>query len=200
MNTFLKLNSSKVRFTYLVSVVSLLSFTAIVLLVAYLQGHYPYKDLLAAILLAELFVAPIIIISLGYLVWSIARFTRNQALLNSPFDKLDEIGFQTSLKNEKTKWHFTKEVKEATINGFKVQCDVIIDGGKNIEFEVLNTFKQIDKNEFQRLELLLIEYGGYFKLDTVAKRYKASQSKGFNVEDLQSDLQKFTAMLKREGF
>jgi uncharacterized membrane protein (DUF485 family) len=60
MNTFLKLNSKKIKFAYIVSVVSLLSFSAIVLLIAYFQGHHPFKELLAAILFTEIFVAPII--------------------------------------------------------------------------------------------------------------------------------------------
>ena len=200
MNTFLKLNLRKIRFAYIVSVVSLLSFTAIILLIAYLQGHHPYKELLAAILFTDIFVSPILIISIGYFIWTINRFKRNQAFLNAPFDKLDEIGFQISLKNEKTKWHFTEEVKEAIINGFQVQCDVIIDNGKYFEFEMLNTFKQIDSNEYHRLEKLLSEYSGYFKFDTVAKRYQISKADKLNVRDIKIELQQFTIMLKQEGF
>jgi hypothetical protein len=143
---------------------------------------------------------PLLIISLGYWVWTISRFKRNQVFSNAPFNKLDEIGFQTSLKNEKTKWYFTEEVKQTIVNGFQIQCDVIIDNGKNIEFEVLNTFKQIDSNEHKRLEKLLSEFNGYFKFETVAKRYKIGQVDKLNITDIKIDLDQFTSMLKQEGF
>ncbi|MFT3679674.1 MAG: hypothetical protein QM791_05350 [Ferruginibacter sp.] len=200
MGSFIKLNSKKIGFAYVFSAVSFLLFTAVILLVAYFKGYPPHGNLLAAILLTDIIVAPAFIICIARLAWQYKKFKQEQLFQKPPFDKLETIGFYKSFKNKETKWHFTDEIKEVIINGFKIHCNIIIERHTAVEFEVLDTSKQIDKHAYERLEKLFAAYNGYFKIDTIAKKYTMQQTKELTIEDIKKDLQQFTMMLKEEGF
>lgn len=200
MNTFFKLNLSKIKFASIFIAVVSLSFVSIVLIIAYAKGHLPNRNLVAAILLASTIAAPIFIISLAYLGWTYNQFKRKTVFSKFPFSQLEDLGFYKSLKNEKSKWFFTEEIKEGEINGFMIKCDLSEEKSNAIEFEVLNTFREIDKTDYRRLEKLFAEHNAYFKLDTIAKTCAVKKTKAFTTEDLKKELHEFTVLLKQEGF
>jgi hypothetical protein len=200
MNTFFKLNSHKLKFAATVTVVAFLSLEFVVSLIASAKGYRLNESLIIAILLVSIIAAPIFILSMAYFVWVYNRFRRNQIFSKSPFNKLDSIGFYKSLKNEGTKWHFTEEIWQGEINGFKINCDLSEEKNNAVEFTVLSVFRQIDKSEYRRLEKLFDHYNGYFKFDAIAKSFSVKQAQVLTIEDLRNDLQKFSMILKQEGF
>jgi hypothetical protein len=198
MHTFLKLNKRKLRYAFTFCAVSFSSLALLVLSIGWFAtGNSPKLSLVAAILLFTIILFPAFAIFVGYLAWFIRRASRNKAFSKSPFSELGKIGFTTSLKEEHSKLHFTEEVQEGKINGFTIRCDLPEGNANSIEFEVLHVFRKPDKIEFERVENLLTHYNGYFKAENIAISYKLKKTKALSLENVENDLQQFTAMLKQ---
>lgn len=200
MDGFLKLNNHKLRFAFVATSLIFLSFALILLVIGYFNEQLPDTVLLTTILFVAGIGLPIFIIAIAYLEWLSKRRVRRRAFSKSPFDKLPKIGFTKSYINEKTKWFFTEETKEGIINNFKIKCDITRENSKTIQFKALVEHRQIDKDEFKRLEQLFNKYDVIFDFEGLTKMLDINRQKINTEQELKTELLKFTELLKNENF
>ena len=102
--------------------------------------------------------------ALAYLEWLSKRRVRNR-------------GFSKSFINEKTKWFFTEETKEGTINNFKIKCDITRENSNKTQFKAFVKHKQIDKNELNRFK----KYQVIFDFEGLTKIYDINRHRTVSV-------------------
>ncbi|BDD01418.1 hypothetical protein [Persicobacter psychrovividus] len=200
MDGFLKLNKHKLRFAFVATSLIFLSLALILLIIGYFNEQFPDPVLLITILLVAGIGFPIFIIAIAYLEWLSKRRVRKRAFSKSPYDKLPKIGFTKTFINEKTKWFFTEETKEGFVNNFKIKCDITRENSKTIQFKALVEHRQIDKDEFKRLEHLFNKYDVIFDFEGLTKLLDINNPAIASVQQLESELMKFTELLKNENF
>ena len=200
MDGFLKLNIHKLRFALIATSLIFLSLALILLVISYFNEQLPDPVLLIAIILVAGIGFPIFIIAIAYLEWLLKRRVRRRAFSKSPFDKLSKIGFNKTFINVKSKWFFTEETKEGIVNNFKIKCDKTRENSKKIQFKAIVEHIQIDKNEFKRLEQLFNKYDIIFDSEGLTKLVDINRPKKFSLQQLESELLKFTELLKSENF
>lgn len=200
MDGFLKLNRHKLKFAFVSTSLIFLSIAIIFLVIGYFNNQLPNTILLITILLVAGIGLPIFIMALAYLEWLFKRKVRNRAFSKPPFDQLENIGFSKSFINEKIKWFFTEETKEGSINNFKIKCDITRENSKKIQFKAFVEHKQIDKNEFKRLEHYLKKHEITFDFGGFTKTHDIRRPEIVSAKQLESDLFEFIELLKKEGF
>lgn len=200
MDRFLKLNKHKLRFAFFATSITFLTIVIIILAIGYFNEQFPDIVLLTIVLLGAGIGFPLFIITLAYLEWLSKRRVRKRAFSKPPFDRLDKIGFSKSFINEKTKWFFTEESKEVVINDFKIKCDITRNNSKTIQFKALVNHRQIDKDEFKHLERHFKNQDIIFDFEGLIKMYDIKRPTIVSAQQLESDLIKFTELLKKENF
>lgn len=200
MDGFLKLNRHKLRLASFTTSITFLTIVIIFIAIGYSKGQFPDIILIITILLSAGIGIPFFIITLAYLDWLSKQKVRKRAFSKAPFDRLDKIGFSKSFINEKTKWFFTEETKEAYINEFKIKCDITRENSKIIQFKALVTQRLIDEDELKHLERSFKNQGIIFDYDGLVKIYDIKRPIATSIQQLKSDLIKFTELLKRKGF
>jgi hypothetical protein len=164
------------------------------------KNDYPDLLLFVSVLIGASIVFPIFIIGLAYIEWLSKRRIRNKAFSHCPFDELDKIGFTVSYLNEQTKWYFTEETKEVSINNYLIQCDVRRESPNTIEFKAFVKHAAIEKETFKKLEAKFKSEEIYFDLGGLVKKYNIKKSSNLTIEQVKKDLTQFVQTLKREEF
>lgn len=200
MDGFLKLNRYKIRFVFVTTSLLFLSIAIILLIIGYLNEQLPDIILLTTIFSVAGIGIPIFVIAVSYLEWLSKQRMRKRVFSKTPFDKLPKIGFKKSFLNEKTKWYFTEETKEGVINNFKIKCDITRENSKMIQFKALVEYRQIDKNELKRLEQHFHKYDVIFDFEGLTKMVDINRQTINTEQQLESELRKFTELLKNENF
>jgi len=177
-----------------------LTIVLILFIIGYFNGQIPDIILLTTVLLAAGLGFPTFIIAIAYIEWISKRRVRKRAFSKPPFDQLDKIGFLKSFINKKTKWYFTEETKEAIINNFKIKCDITREDSKTIQFKALVNHRQIDKADIKQLERQFKRQDIMFDFEGLIKMYDIKRPTIVSAQQLESDLIKFTELLKKEGF
>lgn len=201
MTNFLQINRQKLPFALKATS---LTFTIIVLVIFTILGltknEYPDLLLFVSVLIGASIVFPIFIIGLAYIEWLSKRRIRNKAFSQRPFDELDKIGFTVSYLNEQTKWYFTEETKEVSINNYLIQCDIRRESPNTIEFKAFVKHVAIEKEKFKKLEAKFKSEEIYFDFGGLVKNYNIKKSRNLTIEQVKNDLTQFVQTLKREEF
>jgi hypothetical protein len=201
MTDFLQINRQKLQFALKATS---LTFTIIVLVIFTILGltknEYPDLLLFVSVLIGASIVFPIFIIGLAYIEWLSKRRIRNKSFSQRPFDELDKIGFTVSYLNEQTKWYFTEEAKEVSINNYLIQCDIRRESPNTIEFKAFVKHLVIEKEKFKKLEAKFKSEEIYFDFGGLVKKYNIKKSRNLTIEHVKNDLTQFVQTLKREEF
>lgn len=200
MNEFLKLNKHKLPFAFISTSLAFLAIALVFLAIAYFNNQFPDLSLLIIILLVAGIGFPVFIIMVAYLEWLSKRRLRIKAFSVKPFDQLDKIGFTKSFINEKNKLYFTEETKEGIFNDFRIICDVTRKNPKTIQFKALIKHKQIEEDDLKKLENQLKTQNIVFDFDGIIKMYNLKRLTIHSIIQLESDLVKFTELLKKQNF
>ena len=181
-----------------------LTFTIIVLVIFTILGltknEYPDLLLFLSVLVGASIVFPIFIIGLAYIEWLSKRRVRNKVFRQRPFDELDKIGFTVSYINDKTKWYFTEETKEVSINNYLIQCDIRRESPNTIEFKAFVKHTEIEKERFKSLNEMFKQEEIYFDFGGLVKKYNIKKTMNLTIEEVKTDLTQFVQTLKREKF
>jgi len=200
MKGFLELNRNKIGFAFISTSLVFLTLTLPFLIVFYYNDDFPDLIFLSIIISSAGVGFPVFLLGLAYLEWLLNRRVRRRVFSVFPFNELYKIGFKESLINEKTRWNFTQETKEAIVNDFLLKCDVTHENPKIIEFNTLVEPKQIEKNELKRLSKSFSKQGVKFSYDEFTKKINSRRRDLKSVEVLEKDLLSFTETLKKDGF
>ncbi|NGM65445.1 hypothetical protein [Sphingobacterium sp. SGR-19] len=199
---FLELNNGKLRFAFLFTSTIFTSIALISILTAIINGNESLEWLIVVTILIMASIGlPVLILGFTCLIWFNKARNRNRAFQTDPFDKLDRLGFKTVLTHEKTKWYFTEEIKEAEINGYKVQCDVQRETPKKIDFIPQVIPINMTKEIFKKIEKELKNEDIYFDFDIYLRKvYSLKRTTGLTSQKLDDDLKKFVELLRSKGF
>lgn len=201
MKSFLDINRQKLLFGLKATS---LTFTIIVLVIFTILGltnnEYPNLLLFVSVLVVASIAFPIFIIGLAYIEWLSKRRIRNKAYNQQPFDELDKIGFTVSYLNDQSKWYFTEETKEISINNYLIQCDIRRESPNTIEFKAFVKHSTIEKERFKTLEAKFKSEEIYFDFGGLVKKYNIKEVKNLTIEQVKTDLTQFVQTLKREEF
>jgi hypothetical protein len=201
MTKFLDINRHKISFAF--KAISL-TLTIIVLVVFSIIGltknEYPNMLLLVKVLIGTSIVFPIFIIGVAYIEWLSKRQIRNKAFRQRPFDELDKIGFTVSYLYNKSKWYFTEETKELSINNYLIQCDIRRESPNIIEFKTFVKHEEIDQERFKILEAKFKHQEIYFDFDGLIKQYNIKKTMNLTIGQVKTELSQFVQTLKEEGF
>jgi|SRR5690606_5024891 len=202
MTKFLELNSHKLKFAFLFTSTIFTSIVLMAILASIVNGNGPLDRLIVVtVLLTASIGFPSLIVGSVCLIWFNKARNRNRAFQTDPFDKLDRLGFKTVLTHEKTKWYFTEEIKEAEINGYKVQCDVQRETPKKIDFIPQVIPINMTKEIFKKIEKELKNEDIYFDFDIYLRKvYSLKRTTGLTSQKLDDDLKKFVELLRSKGF
>lgn len=201
MRNFTDINRHKILFALKVSSIT---FTIIVLVVFAIIGltknEYPDLLLFIKVLAGASIVFPIFLVGLAYLDWYSKTQVRNKAFKQKPFNELDKIGFTVSYLYEKTKWYFTEETKELSINNYLIQCDVRRETPNTIEFKAYIKYKEIEEERMKTLVAKFKQQEIYFDFDGLVKKYNIKKAMNLTIEQIKSELTQFVQALEREKF
>lgn len=201
MDTFLQLNKEKLRPVFIRISLVFLGVVSIVLAIAYLTGNLPNGQLLLSIILATGIGFPLFIMFLGYIVWQLNRNSRQKAFSKVPFDQIENIGFYKAYLDDNSKWALTEEIKEGKLNGFILRMDLSKEKGYHfIEFNIPVEWKKLEKSEYSRLTEKFKQHNAEFRIGSLVKQYDTRQKSSQTVSDLRQDLERFTTLLRQEGF
>jgi len=199
MHQFLNLNRHKLPFAFKATSLIFLVFILAVFIIAYINGQQADIDVIIILLLFGV-ALPCFIIVVSYWAWYYKHWAKRKAFSKSPFDQLHELGFSDSLLNEKSKWFFTEEVKAGNVNGFKIIADILYDKSYIIEVRAFAAWRQVDKNEYKRLNKEFRAHDIVFDIGSLVKRHNTKKLSVLGIGDLKIDLEEFTELLKRNGF
>lgn len=201
MTTFLQINKHKLPFA--IKVISLI-FTIIVfgiyIMLVVSGKEYPDLITLICVLLGTSIIFPISIIGVAFLEWRNKRKIRNRAYSIPPFNELNKIGFTNSYLNKNSKWNFTEENKEITIDNYLITCDIKRDSPNTILFKTFIKNCVIEKERFKTLETKFKQNDIYFDLNGLIKKYNIKKNMDLTIEQVEDDLNQFVIILKQENF
>ncbi|BDD03722.1 hypothetical protein [Aureibacter tunicatorum] len=200
MNEFLKLNGNKLRFAFFITSLLFLAIVLTVLAIGFVNGKFPDEFLLATILLGAGIGFPVFILTITCFEWLSKAKVRKNAFAKNPFNKLDKIGFSSFLINEKSKWVFTEESKVAVINGFKIEVEITRESPDIIQFKAKVHRKRIDYDGLKQLEKCFEGYSIILGYGEIIKVYNIDGVTIMSHLQLESDLIKFTELLKNKQF
>ncbi|MBX9852091.1 MAG: hypothetical protein K2X86_10065 [Cytophagaceae bacterium] len=199
MNSFLNLNRHKIGFAFFICLLIVLIFIAIIGIFS--NSNQESLNIITTVIMISLaaLLFPSLIIITAYWEWLRNTRKRKKAYNTVPFDKLERLGFSKSLKNQKTKWYFTEEIKQGTINDFHLICDIDLQDPKIMEFKALVKFRAMGDN-FHHIKSTLNLYDIDFDDEYITKRYNLKNLKIATDSHLKADLEKFIDLLKKENF
>lgn len=201
MNTFLNLNRDKLKPIFMRVSLVFLGFVCIVLAIAYFSGNLPNGQLLFGILLTTGIGFPILVLFIGYIVWTLNHKARQKAFSKPPFNNIESIGFYKGFIDDSSKWALTEEIKEGKLNGFTLKMDMSREKGRHtIEFETAVEWMKLDKSEYNLLTEKFKQYHIEFRIGSLVKQYNTKRPILKTVADLEEDLKLFTTLLRQEGF
>ena len=201
MTNFLEINKHKLPFAIkaISLILTIIVFSIYIMLVV--SGiKYPDLTTLIFVLLGTSIVFPVFIIGAAYLEWRHKRKIRNKAFKQPPFKDLAKIGFTNSYLNKNSKWKFTEEIKEVTIDNYLITCDIKRDTPNTILFKALIKHCVIEKERFKTLETKFKQDDIYFDFNGLIKKYNVKKSMNLTIEQVEYDLKQFVMILKREEF
>ena len=175
----------------------------IFLIIVYINvGKVPEFKFIAFTMLGATLIIPIFIILMAIVKWNSNNRYRRNSFKKKPLDQIGRIGFNHSfLLNQKTKFYFTQETKGAIINGFKILINTTKENKDIIEFKALikdiNFFNREDLND---MEVKLRRQNLIFNTDEIIKRYNSKSIELKSINQIESDLIKFTEYLNIENF
>lgn len=201
MDTFLQLNRDKLRPLFIRVSFTFLGVVSTVLVIAYLTGNLPNKQLLLSIILVTGIGFPLFIIFLGYLVWLLNHKARQKTFSKKPFNQIESIGFYKAYLDESSKWALTEEIKEGKLNGFLLTMNLSKEKGSHfIEFDIPVEWKRIEKKEYYSLISKFKQHNAEFRIGSIVKLYNTKQKALQSISDIKHDLEIFTILLRQEGF
>ena len=200
MNQFLQLNRHKLKFAFKVISLLFVTLISIAFILAVVNGHVPDYGLIAIVFLTAGIAFPCFIIFISYLAWYYKQWAKRRAFSTQPFNQLYMLGFTDRLQGERTKWAFTQEVKAGTINGFDLIADILYDNRQIITVRAFTAWRQIDKIEYRRLSKEFSAYDIEFDTGCFVKKYNTKRMSHLSINNLKSDLEEFTSLLRRNGF
>lgn len=141
-------------------------------------------------------VIPLWIIFLGFGAWVYTRKKRKKLFETKPLDKLNELGFNDSLKNEHTKWYFTETIKAGYFSEYFIQVDFNKRNTKIISFKTFIEFQKFDSQKYNMLKKKDIN----LDLLEISKNYTIKKIKKITIDKLKNDIEEFIEILKKEEF
>jgi len=201
MTNFLQINRHKLLFalkatSLIFAIIVLVIFT----ILGIIKNELPNLLLFVSALIGSSIVLPICIIGLAYIEWLSKSRIRNKAFSQNPFNEMDKIGFTVSYINEHSKWYFTEETKEISINNYLIQCDIRRESPNTIEFKAFVKHKEIEKDRYITLAAKFKKEDIYFDFEGMVKKYNIIKSKNLTIQQVKFDLTQFVQTLNREEF
>ncbi len=202
MNTFFTLNKKKLLYIYIATASIFLTTAFLFLIIGYYfkNAGLPEFKIFAAIILGTGVAVPLFIIGMAYIEWFFKMKIRANAFQEFPFNKLDQIGFSKDFLNTDTKWYFTEEVRAGEVNGFRIICDVQNHSTKTAKFKAFTKIKHLPNEDFIRIKNRFNDDDIAFDFDGIVKIYSVNNQPLMSIEELKTDLEKFTLLLKSENF
>jgi hypothetical protein len=201
MNMFFRLNKRKLGFAFFVISITLLGFVLVLLTIAYISGKtLPETMLILWIVLFAGVLFPLFIIFLAYLAWEIKRYARQRVFSKPPFNQLDRLGFKKFLLNKDSKWSFTEEIMEGTINGFSLLLEINDRKRHIIETTIFITFLSMEQEKYKTLVQKFRNLDIDFLVFHFTKRYDSRKWKNKTLDELRNDLEQFVEYVKQENF
>ena len=203
MKNFFKYNSEKLKFAFKISSLTFSILAVIFLIIVYINiGKVPEFKFIIYTMLGATLIIPTFIILVAIVEWySNTRYRRN-CFKDKPLDQIERIGFNhLFLLDEKNKFFFTQETKGAIINGFNIFINTTRQDKKNIEFKILIKNIEFDTREdLNNMEVKLQRQDLIFDSDIIIKRYNLKAIKLKSINQIESELIKFTEYLTIENF
>lgn len=166
-----------------------------------MTGTVPNGQFLLSLLIVTCVGFPVFIMLLGYLIWQLNHKVKQKVFTRTPFDQVDKIGFYRTHIGDTSKFSFTDEIKEGKFNGFTLKMDLSKEKGRRfIEFDIPVEWKKLDRIEFSRLTKKLKQYNAEFRIGSIVKLYDTRQHTLQTISELKADLERFTVLLRQEGF
>ena len=122
------------------------------------------------------------------------------AFSQTPYNELNKIGFDKALLYEHSKWYFTEETLQGSINEFVLTCEVTRENPKIIEFTTEIEPRELIKSELKRLKKKFKTDSIEFDFDALTKKYKIREPSISTIQDLEKSLVQFTQILLEENF
>lgn len=201
MNTFFKLNRYKLKPLIIRLSFIFLGAVLIALSIAHMAGVLPNSKLLLYVFIIASIVCPAFILFLGFLIWTLINNTRQKLFNKTPFNNIENIGFQKAKIGNDAKFSFIEEIWKGEVNRYTIFMDISKEkGGKFIEFEIPLEWKKLNQREFDLMTEKLKAHKSEFKIESIVKYYDTRKCDILTLSQLKEDLQILTTLLKNEGF
>jgi hypothetical protein len=197
LKTFLKLNIHKLKFAYFFIAITFSVMAILMFMILYFKNQLPNLSLILYVLLGSFIGFPVFLLLIAFLEWVTKKHIRSKTFSNPPFNQLEYIGFYNSFFNEETIWYFTEEIKSGRINNFIIECN--IEKGKKglVYFKIIADSNNIPINNYSLITNRLKDKEINPDL---SKAYKIAEWKSRTINQLKSDLERFTEIVRKEGF
>ncbi len=203
MKNFFKYNSEKLKFAFKICSLIFSILAVIFLIIISINiGKIPEFKFIIYTMLGATLIIPIFILLIAIVEWNSNNRYRRKSFKNKPLDQIGRIGFNHSfLLNEKTKFYFTQETKGAIINGFKILINATKEEKDTIEFKALiKDIKFFNREDLINMEAKLRRQNLIFNTDEIIKKYNSKSIELKSINQIESDLIKFTEYLNIENF
>lgn len=148
----------------------------------------------AALLLLAL---PSFILSILYVdLWYTDRLSR-PLFAASPLKDLDRIGFNTSYRNQQSKWAFTEIYWMGLFDGFTVEVFTTKNTPRIILFKAHVKHQTIEKEQFREISSSLREKSISFDIGSLVKSIPVKKISQMDLAEIQQELFDFTHTLKQ---
>jgi hypothetical protein len=199
INKFIKYNKKQILFGFKLCAVLFFIFSLILVWIASLSEKSP-PDLKTSIIvvIVSVTIAPLFIMTLGYLRWIWDDYVINRNLKSYPFDSLSDLGFSIEMKNINNKWHFTQDIFTGKIDDFNVECIVDNNDPKYIRFKFEIKDWILTRKQYRQLWDDFKKEKGVFDFNGISKKYHRKKHKLRDIDDLKNDLNDFAKFIRKK--
>ncbi|NQY29680.1 MAG: hypothetical protein HRT69_09425 [Flavobacteriaceae bacterium] len=197
MKHFFKLNKHKVFFAYKLSSIVFTTLAIVMFIIAFLSSEIPSNFIIAITFLNTIIIIPFFILLAAYIEWYSSYKNRKKIFSNTPFDKINEIGFENvEIKNE-TKYFFTEEIKTGVLSEYNIVCDVKKGCSKVLQFCFLIDLQTIENNQITEF---CNQHNIEFNYCSFIKEFDTEYLDFNNITGLKNELEKFITLLTYHKF
>ena len=190
---FLELNKVALKTAFFGTSIVLTFIILVIFSISYFKGNIPEKDMLIVLLLTTSIVFPVFIVLLAFLGWLREYVIFNRNFGSIPFNQVEKVGFEKTVK--KSRWNFQVEYFSGIINEYITDCN---SESKYVLFKFYIKTRQFEKADFKEIQKKLKENDGYFYFDSIIRRFRIKSHELKSITELETELIKFTDILKHE--
>ena len=194
---FLKYNREKAIFAF--KIISIIFGIIITLFLIFLYKVNNLPDVFGIVFFYSISILlPFFILFLEYSGWKSERKRLLFFFNKEPYIRLDSLGFESVIINEKSKWKFTSETKTGEVNGYKMFCVIPEKSSDILGFSVPLKFTRRTLSEYKSIEKRLKEKGIEFNNSFATRLFKDDEI-NISIKLLENELRNFTLTLSKES-